>query len=72
MCWCRAGKYKKVRLSNLGLGDEGSSRDGKAAADREEILNHDGQTAPLPAAWAGYHSLDRGNTKKKKKNESFS
>lgn len=48
----------EVRLSNLWLGDEGSSRDGEAAADRAEILSHDGETAPLSAACAGCQSLD--------------
>lgn len=49
---------KEVRLSNLWLGDEGSSRDGEAAADRAEILSHDGETTPLSAACAGCQSLD--------------
>lgn len=48
------------RLSNLWLGDEGSSRDGEAAADRAEILSHDGEAAPLSAACAGCQSLDGG------------
>lgn len=50
----------EVRLSNLWLGDEGSSRDGEAAADRAEILSHDGETAPLSAACAGCQSLHGG------------
>lgn len=50
----------EVRLSNLWLGDEGSSRDGEAAADRAERLSHDGETAPLSAACAGCQSLHGG------------
>lgn len=56
----KSRQLKQVRLSNLWLGDEGSSRDGEAAADRAEILGHDGETAPLSAACACCQSLDEG------------
>lgn len=59
-CFTAAAGNVEVRLSNLWLGDEGSSRDGEAVADRAEILSHDGETAPLSAACAGCQPLHGG------------